>query len=83
MFQQIIVNINIGKKKLLLFLEDSVKLRNLKRYVRSCGMYFKYVDIFVDCKLMVYKERILDKFIRDRIGFEGIIKKIDYDYCLF
>ena len=45
-------------------------------------MHFKYVDIFADCKSMAHKERILDKLIRDRTGFEGIIKKIDHDYCL-
>ena len=51
--------------------EDSAKLRNLKRYARSCGMHFKYVDIFADCNSMAQKERMLDKLIRDRTGFEG------------
>lgn len=51
--------------------EDSAKLRNLKRYARTCGMHFKYVDIFADCKSMSQKERKLDKLIRDRTGFEG------------
>ena len=54
--------------------EDSAKLRNLKRYARTCGMHLKYVDIFADCKSMSQKERMLDKLIRDRTGLEG--KKI-------
>ncbi|XP_068703550.1 uncharacterized G-patch domain protein DDB_G0278987-like isoform X2 [Montipora foliosa] len=68
-----IANTNTGKKKSSLPSEDSAKLRNLKRYARSCGMHFKYVDIFADCKSMAHKERILDKLIRDRTGFEGRI----------
>lgn len=71
--KQTIANTNTGKKKSLLPSEDSAKLRNLKRYARSCGMHFKYVDIFADCKSMAHKERILDKLIRDRTGFEGRI----------
>ena len=51
--------------------EDSAKLRNLKRYARSCGMHLKYVDIFADCKSMSKKERMLDRLIRDKTGFEG------------
>lgn len=53
--------------------EDSAKLRNLKRYARTCGMHLKYVDIFADCKSMSQKERMLDKLIRDRTGLEGRI----------
>ena len=59
------------KKKSSLPSEDSAKLRNLKRYTRTCGMHFKYVDIFADCKSMSQKERKLDKLIRVRTGFEG------------
>ncbi|XP_074621028.1 uncharacterized protein LOC141879655 isoform X1 [Acropora palmata] len=64
---------NAGKKKALLLIEDSTKLKNLKRYARSCGMHFKYVDIFADCKSMSQKEKILDKLIRDKTGFQGRI----------
>ena len=62
---------NAGKKKALLLTEDSARLKNLKRYARSCGMHFRYVDIFADCKSMSQKERILDKLIRGKTGFKG------------
>lgn len=64
---------NAGKKKALLLTEDSKKLKNLKRYARTCGMHFRYVDILADCKSMSQKERILDKLIRDKTGFQGRI----------
>lgn len=64
---------NAGKKKALLLTEDSTKLKNLKRHARSCGMHFRYVDIFAECKAMSQKEKILDKLIRDKTGFQGRI----------
>ncbi|XP_029213129.2 myb-like protein X isoform X2 [Acropora millepora] len=64
---------NARKKKALLLTEDSTKLKNLKRHARSCGMHFRYVDIFADCKSMSQKEKILDKLIRDKTGFQGRI----------
>ena len=71
---------NAGKKKALLLTEDSTKLKNLKRHARSCGMHFRYVDIFADCKSMSQKEKILDKLIRDKTGFQGkVIFEVIYE----
>ena len=53
--------------------EESVKLRNLKKYVRACGMHVqKYATLFEGCRSMAAKERRLDSYIREETAIEGL-----------
>jgi hypothetical protein len=51
--------------------EDSVKLKNLKKYVRACHLYKNYIKLFADCRSMKAKERTLERVLRDDTGIEG------------
>ncbi|XP_028412761.1 HIRA-interacting protein 3-like isoform X2 [Dendronephthya gigantea] len=51
--------------------EDSSKLKNLKRYLRACGMHQNYIKFFEECRSMTAKERKLEEHIREVTGIEG------------
>lgn len=55
---------------------DSVRLKNLKRFVRTCGLRKNYVKLFAACNSMSQKETVLETVLRKDTGFEGKISLI-------
>ncbi|PFX28572.1 HIRA-interacting protein 3-like [Stylophora pistillata] len=52
---------------------DSVRLKNFKRYVQTCGLRKNYVKLFAECNSMSQKEKILERVLRKDTGFQGRI----------
>ncbi|KAL9972953.1 hypothetical protein ACROYT_G019354 [Oculina patagonica] len=52
---------------------DSIRLKNLKRFVRTCGLHKNYVKLFAECDSMSQKEKTLERVLRRDTGFEGRI----------
>jgi len=52
--------------------EDSVKLKNLKKYARACKIHKNYIKLFADCRSMKAKERLLEQVIRDVTDIKGV-----------
>lgn len=50
---------------------DSIRLRNLKRFVRTCGLHKNYVKLFSGCDTMTQREKTLERILREDTGFEG------------
>lgn len=50
---------------------DSIRLKNLKRFVRTCGLHKNYVKLFSECDSMSQKEETLERVLRKDTGFQG------------
>ena len=50
---------------------DSIRLRNLKRFVRTCGLHKNYVKLFSECDTMAQREKTLERVLREDTGFQG------------
>jgi len=50
---------------------DSIRLRNLKRFVRTCGLHKNYVKLFSECDSMCQREKTLERVLRKDTGFQG------------
>ena len=62
---------------------DSVRLKNLKRYVQTCGLRKNYVKLFAECNSMSQKEKILERVLRKDTGFQGKISLIILDLVIY
>lgn len=60
-------------KKLRPQTADSIRLRNLKRFVRTCGLHKNYVKLFSECDSMCQREKTLERVLRKETGFQGRI----------
>ena len=58
-------------KKLPSETADSIRLRNLKRFVRTCGLHKNYVKLFSECDTMTQREKTLERVLREDTGFQG------------